>query len=124
MQPHSNRLSTTSSEFLFSHLQKVESQNSILLDNQQKLLEELKQLKAQLNSTQSPVNSLKSFFSTTEVAKKVGKKVYTVREWCRLGRIHANKRVTGFGDSYQWEISAEEVERYQNHGLLARPSKY
>lgn len=65
----------------------------------------------------------KDWFTPGELAKLLGKRPYTVREWCRLGRINAQKRRTGRGDADEWEISAEEIERYKNHGLLPIPSR-
>ena len=58
-------------------------------------------------------------FSTEEFAEKVNKSPFTVREWCRLGRINAKKRpVKGRGNVPEWEISHAELERYLNHRLL------
>jgi hypothetical protein len=63
----------------------------------------------------------KEWYSPKEVAQLFGKAPFTVREWCRLGRIIARKRPTGRGDADEWEISNDEVERYRNHGLLPIP---
>ncbi len=63
-------------------------------------------------------------YSPVEVANLLGKKPYTVREWCRLKRINARKRPYGRGDADEWEISHEELERIKAHGLLPIPTKY
>lgn len=62
----------------------------------------------------------KEFYSTAEVAELLGKKEFTVREWARLRRINASKRLTGRGNSKEWIISHNEIERIQNKGLLPR----
>ena len=60
----------------------------------------------------------KDWYSVAELAALLGKAEFTVREWCRLGRVHANKRQCGRGDSQEWIVSHEEMTRIQNHGLL------
>ncbi len=60
----------------------------------------------------------KEWYSPAEAASLLGKAEFTTREWCRLGRIHARKRPTGRGCSKEWMISAEELARVQNEGLL------
>ncbi len=62
--------------------------------------------------------SAKEWYSTAELAALVGKAEFTVREWCRLGRIHAEKRATGRGQSQEWMIAHAEVQRYRNEGLV------
>lgn len=64
------------------------------------------------------------WYSPVEVGEILGRKPYTVREWCRLGRVNAEKRLSGRGDAQEWEISHEEVERIKSHGLLPIPAKY
>lgn len=68
--------------------------------------------------------TVKNWYSPAEVAAILGKRPYTVREWCRLQRVNARKRPTGRGDADEWEISHEELERIQHHGLLPIPTKY
>ena len=63
----------------------------------------------------------KEWYTTAEAAKHLGKRPFTVREWCRLGRVHAEKRVCGRGFDSEWMIAHEELERIRNHGLLPQP---
>ena len=62
--------------------------------------------------------TIKEGYSTAEVAEILGKAEFTVREWCRNGRIWAEKRQCGRGASKEWTISHEELTRIQNEGLL------
>ena len=59
-------------------------------------------------------------YSTADVAKRLGKAEFTVREWCRQQRIHAEKRPCGRGNTQEWMISHEELSRIQAEGLLRR----
>lgn len=43
--------------------------------------------------------TIKEWHSTVDVAKLLGKAEFTVRERCRLGRVHASKRECGRGGS-------------------------
>lgn len=60
----------------------------------------------------------REYYSTAEVATILGKAEFTVREWCRLGRVWAEKRACGRGPCKEWIISREELLRIQNEGLL------
>jgi predicted site-specific integrase-resolvase len=60
----------------------------------------------------------KEWFSTDEVAAALGKAPFTVREWCRHRRIRAKKRKSGRGNAKEWMISADELKRVQDEGLL------
>jgi len=62
-----------------------------------------------------------AWYSVDEFARLVGRSTFTCREWCRHGRIMANKKQSGRGAHPAWAISHEELERYQREGL--RPAK-
>ncbi len=67
---------------------------------------------------------VQEFYSTGDVAQILGKAEFTVREWCRLGRIHAVKRPCGRGNSKEWMISLEELQRIQSQGLLPTENRF
>jgi transposase len=62
---------------------------------------------------------VKESYTTAEVAKILSRSEFTVREWCRLGRVHASKRACGRGPTKEWSVSHTELLRIQNEGLLA-----
>jgi hypothetical protein len=62
----------------------------------------------------------KDWYSTDEFARIVGKAEFTVREWCRLGRVRAEKKQSGRGAYVSWAISHNELLRFQREGLLPR----
>ncbi len=59
-------------------------------------------------------------YTTADAANLLGKAEFTVREWCRNGRIRAEKRACGRGRSRDWAISHAELTRIRNEGLLPR----
>jgi hypothetical protein len=61
---------------------------------------------------------VKSWYTVEEFASLVGRSCFTCREWCRLGRIHAEKSMTQTGSATTWVISQQEYLRYQREGLL------
>lgn len=81
-------------------------------------IKEMLQLLVERQRQQKPV---KEWYSTAEAAEILGRAEYTIREWCRHERVNAKKR-----SSNEWNISHEELERIQNHGLLpeARPYRH
>jgi hypothetical protein len=60
---------------------------------------------------------VREWYSVEEFARLVGRRAFTCREWCRLGRIHAEKKISGRGGHSAWVISYEEWLRYQREGL-------
>lgn len=65
--------------------------------------------------------TVKDWYTTAEVAAIVGRAEFTVREWCRLGRVRAVKKKSGRGPASEWIVSHEELTRVRNEGLLPDP---
>ena len=61
---------------------------------------------------------VRDWYTTEEFARAVGKAEFTIREYCRLGRLRAEKRTSGRGAYPQWVLSHAELERYRRNGLL------
>ena len=64
---------------------------------------------------------VQDWYDTKTTARILGKSAYRVREWCRLGRVRAEKRPCGRGNSREWMISHEELTRIKSQGLLPLP---
>lgn len=86
--------------------------------NEQLLLERFDRLE-RLVQTLLQEKVIQKFYSTADVAKVLGKAEFTVREWCRHHRVRAEKRSCGRGNSKEWMISHEELQRIQAEGLLS-----
>jgi len=69
--------------------------------------------------------TVKDWYDIDEFARLVGKASFTVREWARLGRIHALKRKSGRGAYASWVVAHAELLRYRKEGLvpLNRPNE-
>ena len=68
--------------------------------------------------------TIKDWYTTAEVARVLGKAEFTVREWCRLGRVRAEKKKCGRGVASEWIISHEELTRVRNEGLQPQSIPY
>src|SRR5215203_2595422 len=93
----------------------------MIQDNFQDLTARLSRIETQLAEVRDLLASqktLKDWYTTEEFAALVGKAEFTTREWCRLGRIRADKRRSGRGKCCSWVISHDELLRYQREGLL------
>ena len=83
-----------------------------------RLDDRLSRIEAAVVSTSGFPLMTREWYSVAQAAELVNRKPFTVREWCRNGRVTAEKRVSGRGRHSEWMISADEIRRYENHGLL------
>ena len=87
-------------------------------DTTQQVLERLERIEAVLTML-AQRQAVKDWYTTQEVARILGNlSEFTVREWARLQRIHAQKKGSGRGKHKSWVISHEELLRIQREGLL------
>jgi hypothetical protein len=84
---------------LDERLEKIETMLAVLVDRQ----------------------TVREWYTTHEFAKAVEKAEFTIREYCRLGRLRAEKRQSGRGAYPQWVLSQAELDRYRRNGLLPIP---
>ncbi len=60
----------------------------------------------------------RDYYTIEQVAQILGRANWTVRDWCRLGRLRAEKRSSGRGRSREWVVPHAELQRYEKEGLL------
>ena len=83
----------------------------------QQILERLERIEEKLDAM-ADERQTKAHYSTAEVAEILKRSEFTVREWCRLRRVNAEKRACGRGRSQEWMISHAELMRVRCEGLL------
>jgi hypothetical protein len=81
------------------------------------LIERLDRIEAVLAALMDR-QTVKDWYSTEEVARLLGRAEFTVREWCRLGRVNAEKKGSGRGKFLCWVVSHTELLRIQREGIL------
>jgi C4-dicarboxylate-specific signal transduction histidine kinase len=89
----------------------------VIAERIDEVLERLGKLEAALDALVRQ-RTVKDWYGTDEFAQLVHKAEFTVREWCRNGRVRAEKRLSGRGAFPAWVISHQELLRYQREGLL------
>ncbi|MEM9365672.1 MAG: hypothetical protein AAGD07_06720 [Planctomycetota bacterium] len=84
------------------------------------ILKRLEMIEEKLNQLLE-AKSIQEWYDTKTVGQLLGRSAYSVREWCRQGRVRAEKRVCGRGSAKEWMISHEELQRIRSMGLLPLP---
>ena len=86
------------------------------------IAQRLGRIEQRLEAQNGQAKFSKDWYTVAEAAELLGKASFTVREYCRNYRLRAEKRERGRGRTTEWVISAEEIQRYMNEGLL--PQKW
>jgi len=79
----------------------------------QTLFERLERIEKRLS-----LSTVKESYTTQEVAERVGRSEWTVRQWANKGKVQA-KKVHGRGRQGEWRIPHDELARLQNEGPKA-----
>ena len=88
------------------------------VDDQSHVLAGLVEMVTKVHDILVARHTVRDHYDTEQVARILERAHWTVREWCRLGRVNAEKRRTGRGKSFEWVISHAELQRLQREGLL------
>jgi hypothetical protein len=91
---------------------------SFSMDNRLILMEQKQEILITMMAGLLNKQKVQEWYTIEEFAELVGKAKFTVREWCRNGRIHAKKAQSGRGPNKYWVISHDEWIRYQRDNLL------
>jgi transposase len=88
-----------------------------MTDTLQLLTDQNREILARLERIEKlqSLNIMKDGYAVEEVAERVRRKAYTVRQWANRGQIQARK-VAGSGPTGEWRVSPEELARIQAEG--------
>ena len=86
--------------------------------SEEMILTKLNRLEAMLAVLVERQTVKKEWYTIEEFALLVKRCEFTCREWCRLGRVHGEKRRSGRGAHTSWVVSHVEFQRFQREGLL------
>jgi hypothetical protein len=86
--------------------------------DQSDTLDEIRAMVVEVRDLLARQTRTKEYYSVGEAADYLGKAEFTVREYCRMKRINAEKRRSGRGSSAEWVISHAELLRIEKEGLL------
>src|SRR5262245_5100370 len=59
---------------------------------------------------------VKETYTVEEAAERLGRRPWTVRQWCNKGQVRGARKVHGKGRTGEWRIPHDEVVRLQNEG--------
>jgi hypothetical protein len=62
----------------------------------------------------------RDYYTPLQVGEILDRDEFTVQQWCRQGRVRAQKKGSGRGPHQGWVISHEELLRIQREGLLPK----
>jgi len=101
--------------------QRIEELLQQILENQRHIKEQQARQAARLEHIEKAqsLTITKEAYTVEEAAERVGKKPFTVRQWCNNGQFQA-KKVPGSGRTGEWRVAPEEVARYHREGLKPR----
>lgn len=66
---------------------------------------------------------VREWYTVQQLAERLERSAYTIAEWCRDGRIRAERCRSGHGPHKSWRVSHEELRRYEREGLLPPSEK-
>lgn len=87
------------------------------IDSRLKAIEQTQTTIVELLNTLVSRRIVKDWYSVEEIAERVDRTPYQVREWLRMRRMKGSKRMGGRGRHKEWTVSHEELGNYLNHGL-------
>src|SRR5689334_3657309 len=114
-EPHHQGLKAQIAEILKTQIAEMRAEmRAMPAQIQSMLVVEMRAMLAQIHSMPASPKAARESYTVEEIAEMLNKTPYTVREWCREGRINATKRSERRGGAELWNISAAEVARYRD----------